>query len=446
FDLGRGTYAVKVSKLLSQSEWWNREKIQELQNKKIERLIQHAYNHVPYYRSVFDRLGLFPGDIRSVEHLKLIPVLTKKEIRQNFPDSLVARNLKVRHSLHSTNGSTGEPIEFYNDVHTKSYAIAALNRSWGWAGYKVGDRVATFWGNPHYIAESRTLKKRVRNLIFRHTLFSACGLTDYQKTERYVYRLRRLRPEILFGYTQTLYFLARYMKEHQINDVRPKAIITTAETLSDTQRRLLEEQFLCKVFDQYGCGEVESIAYECEAHQGYHIIDEHVVLEFLTEEGSPAKPGESGSIVVTDLDNYVMPFIRYKNGDIGVPSADTCPCGRGLSKIEKVQGRDSDIIFTPDGRVLSLPSFYGTSVLNHIKGLEQYQVVQKSLNQLTIRIVTDESFTQKDLDHLYMITANYVGDQMKIDIEKTPWIEPEEKGKVKLVKSKISLEEWFSRK
>lgn len=207
----------------------------------------------------------------------------------------------------------------------------------------------------------------------------------------------------------------------------------------------MEEQFRCKVFDQYGCGEVESIAYECEAHHGYHIIDEHVLLEFLREDGSPAKPGEPGSVVVTDLDNYMMPFIRYKNGDRGIPSIDACSCGRGLSKMGKVQGRDSDIIFTPDGRVLTLPSFYGTSVLKHMKGLAQYQVVQESLNELTIRIVTDESLTQKDLDHLYMITADYVGDQMKISIEKIPRIEPDENGKVKLVKSKISVEEWFSR-
>lgn len=444
FDIGRGTYVEKTYQFLIQSQWWEAEKIRELQNEKLKKIIHHAYHNVPYYRSVFDGSGLIPEDINCIEDLNKIPFLTKKEIRKYFPESIVSKNVNISFSKYSSNGSTGEPIQFYKDIHTKSFSMAALNRSWGWAGYEIGDRIATFWGNRNFLSESLALKKRIKNLLFRETLFPAYKLSDSESFEKCLHRLRRFNPAIIFGYTQTLYVLAKYIRKYKIEGVHPKAIITTAETLSDNQRNLMEEQFRCKVFDQYGCGEVESIAYECEAHEGYHVVDEHVIVEFIKEDGKPVEPGERGAIVVTDLDNYIMPFIRYKNGDIGIQhKKNSCSCNRGLSKIERIEGRESDIIITPSGKALSLPSFYGTHILNSIRGIEQYQVIQESIDKIEIRIVTDQNFRQKDLNSLYGITKEYVGDQMSINIKKVPEIQPEENGKIKLVKSCVPLEEWL---
>lgn len=444
FDIGRGTYVEKTYQFLIRSQWWEPERIRELQSEKLKKLLHYAYQNIPYYNSIFKYLDLSPGDIKSIQDLKKIPILTKSEIRKNFPKDIVAKNYAYRFEKHASGGSIGEPIVFYKDIHTKSIAMAAQKRSWEWAGYREGDRVGTFWGNPDFVAESKTLKKRIKNLLYREILFPACELNNDESIKEVVSRLKKFCPEIIFGYTQTIFFLAKYMNRYQIKIKNPKAIITTAETLTDVQRDFIEKQFKSKIFDQYGCGEVESIAYECEAHNGYHIVDEHVIVEILRNDGLPTEPGELGHILVTDLDNYVMPFIRYKNGDMGILSnSDCCCCGRGLSKIEKIEGRESDIILTNDGKVISIPSFYGSTAFKHIKGIEQYQVIQENIENVTIKIVTDENITSRELDHLYSITKDYLGGKMVVNIEKVHRIEPEENGKIKLVKSKVPLEEWL---
>jgi len=444
-DRMRGTHAEEAYQLLLRSQWMKAENIRKLQMEKLRKLIVHASRSVPYYRDLFRKIGMVPEDIRKIEDLNRIPILTKHIIRQRFSDLTIDLHSVKGVSIYSTNGSTGKPLQFYKDSSTKSMSIAAQRRSWEWAGYTVGDRVATIWGNRVFIAETRRLKRKIKNWIYNTELFPACHLTDDYEFGRAIDDMISFKPEILFGYTQTLYLLAAYMRTYGIKSIRPRAVITTAETLSDAQRKVIEEQFDCYVFDQYGCGEVESIAYECEAHQEYHVIDEHVIVEILCEDGSRADPGQCGSIVVTDLDNYAMPFIRYRNGDVAkVALSNLCSCGRGLAKIGEIEGRESDVISTPDGRVLSLPSFYGTDILDAIGGIEQFQIVQENISELKVRLVTTKAFTEAGLNRLYSITQDQVGSRMKISIEKVPRIEPEPNGKIKLVKSALTVEQTRS--
>jgi phenylacetate-CoA ligase len=437
-DIARGTHVARCAKQLRQSQWWEAHQIRELQMQKLAKLLRHAYENIPYYQKAFRSNNIVPDDIRCVEDIRLLPILRKENIRREFSVLKATSPTKLGTSVHQTNGSTGIPLTFMKDGSTKSISIAAQERSWGWAGYVLGDTIATIWGNQNYIAECRSIKKRIKHRLSKEVLFPACYLTSPQEYKNCIDRLVSLKPHIVFGYTQTLFLLAKYIKQFMVSTIRPRAVITTAEVLLASQREMIESQFGCKVFDQYGCGEIESIAYECEAHDGYHVVDEHVIVEVIGKDGKSVNTGETGSLIITDLDNYVMPFIRYMNGDSAVLSDQSqCSCGRNLSRLVRIMGREADVIFTPDGRILSLPSFYGQGVLDKVKGVAQFQVVQERKDALTIRVVGNEQFDANELRLLVDLTASYVGKEMFVQVERVHEISCEANGKYKLVKSTV---------
>ena len=444
FDIARGTHVEKAYRSLLESQWWDQDQLRMKQEKKLRRLVEFAYHNSQFYRDEFDRIGLLPGDVNSLDDLRKLPILTRNQIKRHFPDRIVAKNIRRGFSLYSTNGSTGEPMKFYKDTRTKTYAMACTKRSWNWAGSQVGDKTATIWGNSNFLRESQSLKKRIKRLFLREILFPACNLIDENSIRKSLCQLSEFKPDFICGYTQTLYLICAFMRKEQIHVPRPKAIITTAETLLDSQRIIIEEQFGAPIFDHYGCGEIESIAFECEAHNGYHIMDEHVIVEIVKSDGSFAAKGETGALVITDLDNRIMPFIRYRNGDQAVAAGpDPCACGRGLSKISRILGRETDVIFTPDRKALSLPSFFGTHVLNEISGIEQFQVIQEALGKITVKIVADSSFDQNSHERLLALTRTYVGDKVKVHIQRVDSLEPEVNGKIRIVKSNVTIDEWL---
>ncbi len=413
-----GEKVEKYYDFLEESQWWSKAELENYQNEKLKKLIKHAYENVPYYRNLFMDNKLHPRDIKRTVDLAKIPILTKKIIRKHFPDGITANNInRDRFAPASTGGSTGEPLVFYRDTLSQDLSWAAMFRFFKWIGYEWGDKLAYFWRIPLLNKEKLIWYKKLADKI-QYSLVPAWDRYDAFKVGEkelalYAERLIRSKPQILRGYVNVIVTMARYCKEKGIDNIRPKAVTTTAEVLYARERKLLEEQFKCDVYDQYAGGECFAISSECEQHNGLHINLEHCIIEILDERNNTLSEGQRGKIIVTDLDNFVMPFIRYSNGDLGSLKKETCSCGRGLPLMNYVKGRIFGMVKGRDGRVV-----HGEFFANLLEefgwyenfNVEVFEVVQEFSGSLVWYIVCQKLPKQKDIDRLILNFREYFGD------------------------------------
>jgi phenylacetate-CoA ligase len=202
------------------------------------------------------------------------------------------------------------------------------------------------------------------------------------------------------------------------------------------QREIVEDVFGIKVFDRYGCREVAHIAGECHEHDGLHVSADRVLLEIVDNNNRPCAPGETGRILVTDLDNYGMPLIRYDIGDRAVvaePSA--CACGRGLPKIEGVKGRTLEIVVTPDGRQIG--GTFWTLLLRSRPGFRQFQVVQEEINGVVIKFVPNSELTESTLTYFTARIEEYCGQDFRVAYAEQDKIDLTASGKQRVIVSKL---------
>jgi phenylacetate-CoA ligase len=397
---------------LEKTQWWSPNQIIDLQNKKLQTLIKHSYENVPYYHQLFRENALHPDDIRTIQDLTKIPLLSKDTFKK-MSTELHSKVLLKNTVPASSGGSTGEPVQFLRSKREYSYAWAAAFRGWRWAGYNLGDRYVTLWGNPVGVSQQKKLIKRIKNSLVQNISLSAYNITEGQLKE-YTDTLQKFQPKIIRGYSQAIYLLAKYIEKNNIEGIRPDAVLTTAETLFSHQRKIIEQQFGCRVFDGYGGGEAPSAAYECEEHHGYHISSENFIIEII-KNGEAVSPGESGKIVITNLNNTIMPFLRYEMGDVGAFSDETCTCGRGLPLLKTIEGRMNDIIVTPEGKFVH--SYLFSAIFKDYTSIHQFQVIQNETDSISIRVVKNDQFTDTDFNHIISSIQQVLGNRMKIHIE-----------------------------
>jgi len=389
--------------------------------------LQHAYATVPYYRAAWDRAGVHPDDVKSLEDLEAFPILTKSDIRRH-ERALLSSHYDIRKlRVKRTSGSTGVPLNIFIDEPAVQFKTACTLRSDEWSGWRLGQRVAKVWGNPEY--RSFGLKGRLRNHFFDRAVYlDTLNLND-ERIAEFATRIRRQRPGLIFGHAHSLYLLACSLKKSRVMDVRPNGTISTAMLLHDWQRAVIEKVFDCPVTNRYGCEEVSLIASECEEHNGLHVNADSVYTETM----------ECGKLLVTDLTNRAMPLIRYQIGDVVVPSQRRCKCGRGLPLIERIEGRDADYVLTPAGQLISGISLTENFALL-IPGTAQMQIVQESLFDLRIRVVPDEEFGPSSRRKIGELVEETFGPQMRYDIEIVNAIPQEPSGKYRFCISKVARE------
>jgi phenylacetate-CoA ligase len=374
-------------------------------------LLRHAYDTVPFYRRRFQKAGLKPEMIRTVQHLAKVPKLTKQEIRANLSDIVSSAIPKGRLTPYSTGGSTGEPLRFFKDKRTISWSQAATNRCYRWAGVDLGDKYVILWGSPFDLTTSNKISGLLESRLMRYRILPSSYMSE-RSMAVYVQKIREFKPKSIKGYASSLVLFADYLKRRGISDLTLHSVISTAENLSSTDRALVQEQFKCDVYDTYGSREIATMSGECSRHCGLHISAETVVLEFV-KEGESVASGELGQILVTDLNNYGMPLIRYSIGDAGKATDERCPCGRGLPLMKSVEGRVTDYIRAPDGRSIPGPAF--TVVFADLP-IRKYQIVQKELGMLLVKVVKDTGYSgdvdQKIISRLQQI----VGSGIEVEI------------------------------
>jgi len=418
---------------LQRTQWLPRSKLKEIQQKRLRLLLEHVFRHVPFYRKMFKAKNVEPSDIKSSEDLLKLPIVTKYDIRSNFHEFLSRDFQRYGPVLNSTSGSTGEPFRYYIDRRTVGIARATLWRGWGYAGYRLGDKVAVFAGLSLASRLRKSLGRAAKKVVDRVMYFPAVNLRK-EILKVHADGMLKFKPKFIRGYPSSLYFFANFLEEEGVDGIRPKAVFTTAEMLFPYQRRLIEKVFRCHVFDGYGAYDGGTGAFECERHCGYHIAVEKVVMELCDDDGNLVAEGEKGRIVATDLFNYAMPFIRYDTGDVGVYSNEECSCGRKLPLMKQILGRTTDILRFRNGAVLSGPSL--TLIFKDFD-IKQFQLVQKKDDLLLVRVIKGEAFVDGDARRLRKTLEDIAGKGVEIRFEFVDFISPTKSGKWKFIISHV---------
>lgn len=425
---------------LNRSQWLTPPEIKELQEIKLRRLINQAYYHVAYYREVFDSLGLKPDDIRTVEDLRKLPLLDKKTIREHIHFDLLSDNHDKRKILRiSTSGSTGEPFVCYADKFQLEMRWSATLRSQEWTGYRFGDRCARLWHQTVGMSLTQIIREKLDAWMTRRLFIPAYEMSE-KNLHRYMNRLRRHNPVLIDGYAESFNFLAHYLKQHGMKGVRPKGIMSSAQILPEQSRKIIEEEFGCGAFDKYGSREFSGIAYESDAHDGHLVVAENYIVEIL-KDGRPAAPGEMGEVVITDLNNFCMPFIRYRVGDLAVAMDDSIPspCGRGLPRIGRIEGRVQAIIFGTNGNFVP-GTFFAHLFKDYDHVVSQYQVIQEKLGEVTVKLVKAPRYTEEGFAEIMSQLRHFLGADMKFNLEYVDLIPLGRTGKRQGAISKLGLD------
>jgi len=432
FCIGDGLW--KIIKAYKKSQWLSYEQLRLVQKEKLIKLLTHCKDNVPYYRTLIKEKSLWNENLSEYHNFKKIPYLTKEIINENR-DNIVANNVKKRNLVaNSTSGSTGENLYFFQDKKCMLARQAVVWRNQAWVNCLYADKQASLWGAPFDLKESQSIKGKLHALFTQEISLSSYELSE-RSMEQYEKILNKFKPKLLVSYPSPLNTLAEFLLANKKTVTSIKSIITSAETLYEWQRSTIEKAFNCPVFDRYGCREFGNIAHECDKHEGYHLSVERFFLEILDDKGKPAKDGESGEIIITDLDNYGFPFIRYKIGDIAVPSSRSCSCGRGLPMLERIEGRTFDVIKAPNGNRIA--GTFWTLALRTFPGIKNFQVEQISINKIILRIVTDHDYSKQTDEKILKLVQDKCGREMEIDIIYVDRIPLTKSGKRRFVLSRL---------
>jgi phenylacetate-CoA ligase len=350
----------------------------------LSRMLAHAYADVPFYRKKWTSMGYAPSPQVTLEELRRLPLLTKVDIRERKAEMVAASISKSAMHLDYTGGTTGTQTSFYRDDACR---VARVGRQWGAlerCGYDPGDKRALIWGVHTDIDMSGTgrLKQWLRKYASADEAM-CCTVMTRDEMLAYHRRLWDFRPKVIYGYPNAIEQFATFVERHLV-PFTVERIICTAEKLHDRQRDLFARVFGGEVFNLYCSREHGCVAFECERHDRFHVDAGSVIVEILRD-GRPAAPGESGEIVVTDLLNYAMPFIRYVTGDVATASEGACDCGCPLPTFSRLDGRTADTLYRTDGsRVAGLmleDLFMELPVIKHV------QFVQHDKTSIDLNVV-----------------------------------------------------------
>ena len=372
---------------LLKSQYWSEDQIYDYQLKRLKTIVDHAKRNVPYYEELFGKLKLSASDIKTLDDIQKIPILTKDIVREHN-SSLIARNYNKKGvNIGSTGGTTGSPVTVYKDPMDRTYTWASYYRWYTWMGMHYSDKAATLWGAKTVLTDA-LLPKLKRQFIYyvqneKYINWFNVNESSYKK----VYDdIVDFNPFLLKGYVSAMLDFASFVEDSGLKELSPKALSTTSETLLPHNRAYLEEVFSSEIFDQYGCGEANGIAYECGKHNGLHVNQEHVIIEILDENDQRIYE-KSGRIIVTNFDSFVMPFIRFENGDLSSLSLDKCACGVNQPLLKNIDGRSIDTVTLNTGS--KVHGVFFTDILAELKirtnQIQKFQIYQNTPGKIEFR-------------------------------------------------------------
>jgi len=434
--LGRRTFAILRE--LDESQWWPRERIDELRTQRLRAVVQSAWDHAPYWRTIMEQCGFVPGDIRSLADLRRFPLLDKEAVRARG-EEMVWREEGPRLQLLRTSGSTNEALQFYTTSNREAQINAARIRGHQWVGMQRGEKEMYFWGSPIELSKQDRIK-RLRDWLVNDGLTNGFALKP-ELVPQYVEYWKRWRPKCIFGYPCTLALMAGMASAAGIDlsalrHFGLEMIVTTSEMLTDIDRKAIVDAFGVPVYDSYGLREGGLIGHECDRFT-MHCMDEQLVLETIDPETLQPTEGE-GELVLTNIVSKVMPMIRYRTGDIVTLSNEPCPCGRNLSSIRISGGRVADFVVTSDGTWI--PGYAFIYICRSVKGIVKFQVHQQRQGQLRVLLATDGHFPSDGIMQVRQAVQKRLNSSDEVVVELVDDIPPSPSGKYRPVIGKLAEE------
>lgn len=400
--------------MLERTQWLAPRDLRQMQRQKLIDLIRHAQTHTRHHQRALANVRTDDARMSIEDLLDQLPLETKGDISGALSERLWKGAPGGSFRSH-TGGSTGQPLTFYLDRRRQACDQAARMRTHRWFGADVGAPELYLWGSPIEPNGTDALK-RVRDALFHHKLLSAFHLST-ERLDAYARAMNRFQPVSLFGYPSSLARLARHIEETgfalQLRKLR--AVFVTGEVCLPHDREVIGKTFHARVADCYGSREAGFIAHECE-RGAMHIMAENVIVEIIGDGEERLPAGEPGEIVVTHLDNYAMPMLRYRTGDIGALKPGRCTCGRGLPMMDVVAGRTTDFLHLPGGETKHALSIIYP--LRELAGLQQFRVEQQEDGSIRIlAIVSADRHAALTPNRIERAVRPVVGDDVPVSVE-----------------------------
>lgn len=422
---------------MEQHNSWSSEQLAKFQSGLFKNLIKMAAFNIPYYRELFKKSGLTAEDFKDFKDLNKLPILEKSVVRKD-PESLLDQRLDKNKLLHlSTSGTTGTPLRLYRTHSLNAFAFA-LNEARNHAAAGMRRRVNRSVSIGGHLVTAPNCKYPpfwVYNKRWNQLYMSSYHLSP-ENMRYYVDKLRTFKADYVEGYPSSIAAIAQYIIEKNVVPVEFKACFTTAEVLTEDQRKLIKQAFLCRTYDQYGCTELAIYASECP--QGnMHISPEVSYVEVVDENDQPVPLGQTGQFICTTLYNNVQPLIRYRMGDRGALCENhECACGSSMPVLKSIEGRSDHVLITKDGRKIGRLD----SVYKGVEGVRESQIVQKTMDQFVIRVVPGDNYLESTETELINNLTQRLG-SADVRVERVDHIERTAAGKFRAVISELAEEQ-----
>ena len=433
---GLGRLSSNIA-FMEQSQFWPPERILEFQMGQLKKLLIHAGASTKYYKRMFSECNFNPKSFKSLDDLRKLPLLSKNDIRSNLSDMLSTKFSTNELHASETGGTTGVKMKFFLDKNCFNIKEASLYRFEKWSGWAIGERMGLVWPAQQDYVGHWTWKAKLKNELFNRQVVFPAAVLDDQVIEKYINLIKIKKPSMIRAFSSPIYEVAIYILKHNIHLHDIKGIITTGEPLYPSQRKMISQAFNCSVFDSYRCREVGPIAQECSCHDGLHINAENMIVEILPCEDLKTTSSCPGEIVITDLLNYGMPFIRYRMGDLAQLDNRPCECGRGLPRLYNIQGRTADLFYSPQGKRIAAGSLVLYLVDEAPGSLGQVQIVQDCIDHITIRLTTDPYPSDQLMEYQKETVKRLFGGDMQVDFDIVENIPREDSGKFRFTKCLI---------
>jgi phenylacetate-CoA ligase len=395
--------------------------VENLQAEKLKAMLRHASKNSPYFK--FQNI---PEKNNPYTWLKSYPVLTKKTFRENI-EYILTKPMEQNLTSVMSSGSTGPPSKVYFSKSELSNNRALQIIWWEWAGYKFGNSVLQTGVNME-----RSAEKKVKDKLLNTRYIDAMSHSEAQILEE-LHLLRRQPRDHFVAYASSLYLFAKTALAHGIRDVKFQSAISLGEKLLPQFREAIETAFSCKVYDTYGASEGFLIASQCKEGK-YHLMTPHVVVEILNDHNEEVKPGQTGRVVLTGLDNFTTPMIRYEVGDLAVKGYPvTCACGMGLPVLEEIIGRLTEFLITPAGKFITVQTV--VRVLKQFPEIEQFKVIQKDADLYKLIYISPKNQLDVREREIRKMFEDIFGEPLRFEFEKVKELPKAKTGKFQLVEN-----------
>lgn len=424
------SYFKKWEEIILNSQYYDKKELESHLIEILKIFLLSANENSSYYREIISKNSIDIHNIESLDILKKFPIINKKIVRENYNKII---NKSIPSYKFVSSGTTGASLAVHlsQEAYQREYAFR-----WNYlktAGASRKDKFVYFLGNKLFNIEKENPPFHIKDFYEKGLYFSIFHMND-KNLFFFVQAFNKYKPNFVKGYPSGLYVYADFVLRNNLKLHQVKAVFSASETLHDYQKTTIKRAFGCEVYEWYGQVETTINIQQCDYHK-FHVMENYGYLELLNDKEENAKPGEIANVIGTSWGNNAFPLIRYDTGDNMILSADqNCQCGRTGRIIERIIGRDEDIIITPDGRKIGRLDF----VFKPIDSVLESQIIQENINEIKIKIVILPNYEEEDAEKIKHKLQDYIGSDVKIIIEKVNRIERTNNGKIRYVISSIN--------